>query len=252
MELKGNELEALVKKVTGDVLGRIMIQPADETGRVGAGPKPDPRLLVLVPRYIINLQKYLEYLADKHPGNVLVFGCMGRINESVQGMKQVVDIVDISDESSSRGILDGFDSFGAVYCVSPGIKLLDSIAQYNDTGFIENLMIHSVLHQKPAGILTDYDAGNLPGGISKKVRDLKAAIIDMGIKIYTIGSKSEVSLNQSSPVDSSSKGKGRELITEKDIDAMYKNGIRQIRIANGCIITPLAKDRAKEVGITIV
>lgn len=230
MDLKANELEALVRKVAGDVLSKVVIQP----------------ILILVPLYVINLQKYLEHLDGKHPGNGMVLACMNNVKESIPGMKQVVNVVDISGGSSSQSILDGFDSYSAVYCISPGIKLMENITRYNDTGFIENLMIYSLIHGKPAGILTDYDAKNLPGGVSKKVREITSLITGMGITVENIRRE------KGEPPDQPVKGKGRELITEKDIDTMYKNGIKQILSANGCIITPLAKDRARELGVTII
>lgn len=245
MEQKANELETLVKKVTCEVLNRIMMQPVNEAGRIGNGFKSGHRLLVLVPRYAINLPEYLEYLSCKHPQSILMLGCMGGVSKSFREMKQVEKIVDISDEGSLQGILDGFSTFEAVYCISPGIKLLENITQYNDTGFIENILVQSLLCQKPAGILMDYDAQRLSGGISKKVRELTSAITDMGITVEKVCKEENGSADQ--PV----KGKGSELITEKDIDEMSKKGIKEISSSKGCIITPLARDRAKEVGINI-
>jgi len=43
-----------------------------------------------------------------------------------------------------------------------------------------------------------------------------------------------------------------ELIVEKDVEDLYSSGIREIQCVKGCIITPLAKDRARELGISII
>jgi hypothetical protein len=46
--------------------------------------------------------------------------------------------------------------------------------------------------------------------------------------------------------------KHKKLITQKDIEDIYKSGTKEIFCEKGCIITPLAKDRAKEMGVNFV
>lgn len=45
---------------------------------------------------------------------------------------------------------------------------------------------------------------------------------------------------------------GKELITEKGVEELVSSGFREIQYEKGCIITPLARDRAKELGINII
>ena len=44
----------------------------------------------------------------------------------------------------------------------------------------------------------------------------------------------------------------KKIITEAEVIAKYKNGEKALAIGDSDIITPLAKDKIKEFGITIV
>lgn len=46
--------------------------------------------------------------------------------------------------------------------------------------------------------------------------------------------------------------KGNELVVERDVEDLYASGVREVQCMKGCIVTPLAKDKARELGISLV
>jgi len=44
----------------------------------------------------------------------------------------------------------------------------------------------------------------------------------------------------------------KQLITQREVEDFYKSGTKEILCEKGCIITPLARDAAREMGINFI
>ena len=237
------ELELLIKKVTTQVISDMMLQTVGHATVKDIHVPKSKQMLVLIPDFVVDLHEFIKYLADKYKEYELVVGASGRIDES--DLKQIKEIINLNEEASREKLTKMANKFDATYFVLPGIKQIESIVNGDDTGFIEKLIIYLVLHGKNAGIILDYNVRSMPSNsLTEKLGQLLDSIKSMGISI---------DLLEEQPVEECivCNENGKRLITEKDIDVMCRNGINTIHIGRECIITPLARDRASELGLKI-
>lgn len=231
MDLKPLELEALIRKITKDALDKVMIKPEEPEAIEEAPVDPGKRLLVLIPGLTSQLQASLKHIERSFPDYRPAL-------EYFEGM-------DTAEDECRRRIIKNIDDFDAVVCISPGIKQMEAIARCDDTGFLERLVLFFILHSKPASLLLDFDVGMIRSNtFSKRLNSLMESIREMGVtvdtcRLNTSGTETGASIE-------------RELVTEKSVQGLWKSGVREISCGKGCIITPLARDKANELGMNIV
>lgn len=127
-----------------------------------------------------------------------------------------------------------------IVIITPKISLLDRIAKGDDEGFLEYLVIRSLLWGRKTGILLDFQPPHFKRNtFFEKVNDVLEALTDMGIRTFSYA--------VSTPEGDSA----LTLVTEQDVMDAYINKLNEIRAASGAIVTPAAKDKAKELGIDI-
>lgn len=235
MEINSSELELLIKKVIKSVINTFMEQLMDSNG------SKNKQILVLVPDFTVNLLEFLKYIIDKHPGYELVIATSGIINELT--IPHIAEIINVSEETKINKLLENANDYYKTYFVSPGIKVLEAIVTGDDRGLYEKLMINHVLHEKTCGIILDYNVKKLPcNNLTNKLSGLLNQVESMRISINVLNSKTYEE-------DFVIKEMDKLLITEKYVKELYSLGIETISNEQECIITPLAKDKMRELGI---
>lgn len=245
MESNSTELELLVKRITAQVVDKLMKSQQDSLSKILDVHMPESKyMLVLIPEFIVDLQAYVDYLDERYPNYERVYGISGSFN--IPDLKQASEIINISDESSRQKLLGMMNKFDAAFVLSPGIMQLKAIADGDDTGFIEKIIMYHILHSRHAGVIIDYDVRSMPSNIlADKLGKLLGSLKSMGLSVETAGGQPVQDVTKVSK-------KGRRLIAEKDIDEMHRNGIKTINAGSESIITPLAKDRASELNMLII
>ncbi|HHU63120.1 MAG TPA: hypothetical protein GXZ32_02760 [Clostridiales bacterium] len=237
------DVDLLIDEITKNVVSRLKdemcIRAFDES-------KSENRILVLLPENVLSIGKFLNYVKGKYEdGELLVAGNVETLDGVLKPeLSNSITCVNIQDKHIRHKVGSIFDSYKEVCCIAPGIKLLENIAKGDDSQFIEYLLLQGILHKKPTTIYVDY----MPNGISSdglmgKVSTLFREIEASGIKVENID-------RQTDAVISAEKVYQDGLITEQDIDEMWANGVTEVDCSR-CIVTPLAKDRAKELSITL-
>jgi hypothetical protein len=238
------DIEKIIEKITKNVIERIIAYQSGEEGAKNAEESFE-KFLVILPRFTVNIEKYLNYIKQKFSDIRPVIATYGEYRNSLGKYDADITLLCFDDEQDRQSILDKFESFSFICCVSPGIKLMENLASVNDEGIIENLILKAVLYNKHVRILIDYDLNSAPmNSLTRKIKGFFETFIGMGISIefLTINGGSQNIL----PV------RENQLITEEDIDVFWESGNREINCGKGCIITPLAQDRAREIGLKIL
>lgn len=236
-------LELLAERIAKEVVNRINESECATECKRDDSEKTE-KVLFIVPRQAINLSACLETAFAMFSGAnmlLLISGCAAHALK----YRENAAIGKLDDEKLKESVIEDFSSFSGVCLISPGIKLLEDIINTDDTGFIQYIMINSLVYGKNTRIITDIGYDKQPAGsLFEKIKNIFGQISAMGIDIKFSSSNNDRSYNK--------KDIGRQLITEKDVIATAKSGVKEIICEKGCIITPLAFDKARESGIIIL
>jgi hypothetical protein len=161
-------------------------------------------------------------------------------------VRHAKEIYDLNGELARDNLANNINKYEEIIFLSPELKQMRALVEDDDSGFLENLVIYSLLHRKKTVFLFDYDVQALPANsFGKKIKDLLGSISEMGISIEVLKSDKE---KKSDAVTVRCK----QLITERDVEDFYKSGTKEILCEKGCIITPLARDAAREMGVNFI
>ncbi len=146
----------------------------------------------------------------------------------------------IEDKEDERLLLQKAASKGRIVLVTPKINLLKRIADGDDDGFIEHVMLRSLLWGRKVCILLDFDTPKFKRGtFFEKIGSVIDSLTSMGIQVaqyHCAGEKEVATLT---------------LVTENEIEQARRQGKHSVACASGAIITPLARERATELNISI-
>lgn len=243
MEQRAQELDLLIKKVTTEVINNLMGQRAQTEKNNAVSMKDAKQMLLLVPAIALNLCETIKYAENRYSGYFLTVGTLS-MDEEIS-LQKGNHILNLNEEDSRENLVKTINNFDTICFLSPGLKQMEAIVEGDDSEFCERLMIYFLLHKKKVGIILDYDVQHLPSNnFTKKIKHLIGAISDIGIFVDVLGQEEEKKAEIL--------GKENKLITEKDVEDISRRGIKEINCEKGCIVTPLAKDRAREIGINII
>jgi hypothetical protein len=131
--------------------------------------------------------------------------------------------------------------YSDIVLATPPIGLLKKIASADDSGFVEQLVMRAILWEKKVSCVLDYMTPKFKRStVFEVVCDALDALKEMGVEVVSVaaGTQKETDV--------------LALVTEADVLETYKNTGSSIRILPGAVVTPLARDKAKELHISIV
>ncbi len=243
----------LIEGVVREVLTRIMKQQdaasacanGGSDGMKSGGKTGNRRVLVLVPPNILHVGKYLEFINSNNPACKLSVAYCSDIEIPPAVFENTVDYRNLNDISDRKKIILAFESYEEIYCVSPGIRLMESIANFNDEDFLVYLLMEGLIKGKGIRLVLGFDINRQDSGrLTKKLRELTSLITDSGISISTAAAP-----GSKEPMNAET---GRELITCGDIDELWSKNVKVVYRSKKGVVTPLAADRARELGMTII
>jgi hypothetical protein len=245
MEVNSADMALLIKKITKIVINNYITELMDCDINNSYEVPLNKQILVLVPEFVANSHEFLKYLVDKHPGYEIILIADASVKNTKSELKEIKEILNINEEQSRLRILKNANEFYKTYCVMPGINQLEALVNGDDSNFIVKLMLYLVLHDKAIGIIIDYDIQKLPNSnLIKKLSGILREIKTMKISIEVLCSKSakeKISCSKTEKI----------LLTEKYINELNASGTKVITNEQEYIITPLARDRMRELGIKI-
>lgn len=217
------ELKSLIRRIAEDVIRRLLEPEKVERGA-----------LVLVPGYVTDKAPLITYLKETYGSEVT---CAG-VGASALGDTFVIRPIDTDHDKQC--LMESLKQYADIALVSPPLWMLRNIASGDDRGFAEQVFMRSLLWEKKTKIILDFEKPRFKRGtFFEGIADALGAIEGMGAQIVSL----KLSVN---------KPEGQlPLVTETEVKEAFKAGRKRIRCAEGAIVTPLAWDAAKELGIAI-
>jgi len=216
-----------IRRVTERVLERLMAEGLFLPNQTG--------VLVLVPNFIPEPALLNKYLKEHAPSGV---NC-AFLEQSI-GLDPGFHTVCAAQRDEQQRLLSALKFYERVVLAMPSLQLLNRIANGEDSGFTEQLVLRAILLEKNVTVVLDYQPPKFKRGtFFESVVNSITALKDMGVEIVSL----VPTLRQA---DSAC-----ELVTEDKVVQAYSYGDRSVRCARGAIVTPLAKDKANELGVKI-
>lgn len=221
------QIRLIVRQVTERVLSRLMAEGLFQLEQDGA--------LVVVPNFIPESALLGEYLKQN-----VSCGVTYALLEPSAGLDLAGEAIDATKREQQQSLLASLKFYDRVVLAMPTLQMLGRIANGEDTGFAEQLILRAILLDKKVTVLLDYTPpkfrrGTFFEGVVGSVTALK----DMGVEVVSL-------TQQLKPAQT-----GFALVTEQEVLDAYQFRDRTVKCAKGAVITPLARDKANELGVTI-
>jgi hypothetical protein len=201
-----------------------------------AKPPEAKTVLVLIPSFIGDTEMLLSCLKNMYPQSVTcaVWENAGMGNTPFKTIRVQAGV-------NEADIMRSLKQYGEIVLALPTITLLKKIASGDDSGFIEQLVLRAVLQGRKVSCILDYKVPNFKRStVFQMICDALDALKAMGVNIVSMASEEQKAAG------------GLALVTEADVGDVHKNGGTFLRLLPGAIVTPLARDKAKELNIAIV
>ncbi len=222
MSDNGINIKNLIQTVTEEVLQKLK---ADATQSQGT--------LAVLPSYVFDQAGVVRYLKGKS-GSVTCtmfekayLNCDGFIQKRIETTED------------KRKLATELNKYKDIVIVTPPLSLIKAVANGDDSMYEAMLCIRPMLWGKEVTVLLDFETQkyNHSNALASLVDDIQM-LEKAGFKVVQIKQK-----NIQSEI--------KDLVTEEDIREAHKNGVLSIRVKKGAIVTQLADERAKEIGILI-
>jgi hypothetical protein len=175
----------------------------------------------------------MDALRERFTGQLLFAG-LGRAFDAPDA-----DTVFLEEQEIKKLLATAAESDDVVL-LAPGINQLENIAYGREGGAAEEVLLRSILWGKRVHMLLDFAPPRFKRGtFYEKIGDALDALTDMGVSVFTY---------TCIPV---ADREAFTLVTENDIMQAYEDGKYKIRCVRDAIVTPAARDRAKELDIKI-
>ena len=210
-----SQIKQLIKRIVEEVLARM-------SGFGGY------KTLALISDMSAHEREAQAYLDDKS-ALVAVFDDARALED--------IDSKRVDTDEDKRTVFVAMKNASEVVLVSPSLTKLCAVAKGDECCFAAKVFEKAILNGKDTTVLLDFVAPKFKRGtLFEKAIDAVDALNDMGVKVVYLGEKED---------------QGYALVTEFEINEAAKRGIARIKCAPGAIITPLARDAAKEKNIAI-
>jgi hypothetical protein len=193
---------------------------------------PQIHTLAILPGYMFNASGVTTYLEGKHADVILTSS-----NTVPVGSLKHICAVTQQEKAEVATRLDGYDE---VILVTPSITLLRELSQGNDASFEAMLMLHFLLWHRKATVLLDFEpVSYLRNTLFAGLADVLDALEKAGFCIEIVAPENK------------SGGEEKELVTERDVKDACRDGRMRLNVKKDTIVTQLARDTAKELGVSI-
>jgi len=223
MNIDEKELKSIVRRIAERVI-REMLEP----GKVERG------ALVLAPSFVPDAGPLEQYLKARYGVEA---ACAG---EGAAMLSDTLRRISSETAQERQRLMERLKSFADIVLVCPPLWLLRNIAAGDDRGFFEQAVMRGLLWHKNVTVLLDFERpGFSRSSFFQGLADALQALEDMGAQVKTL----KLSVG---PMEGE-----LALVTEAEINEAYRSGRSRVRCAAGAIVTPLARDAARELGVEI-
>jgi hypothetical protein len=215
------DIEKIVRQVAEEVAKRLAMEVEIE------------RTLAVFPDYVFDAAGIAKYLKTKTNVTCALFQNAEFGSEGCRSVR-------IESAEDRRILAHELKDYREVVIVTPPLSLLGTLAKGDDGVYEAMLAIRPLLWEKEVTVLLDFEAPKYKRNTAfSRIAEDVNALEAMGVKIASIGRKKPVREEE------------KDLVTEMDVKEAVKNETMRVKAAKGAIVTQLAEDAAKELGVTI-
>ena len=233
--MKDLQFSDFLNMITEEVLAQVAEkQSASSAAAAAAARAEDACTAVLVPSAVPFKEKALEALTKSFGDSLVFISFDGTFR--VEGFRVICP-----DEMNRDEILGVLEKSINVVLLAPMLTLIRKIAEAEDAEFPVYLFIRAQLWGRKVSVYLDFELPRrMKAGQREHVSDALNALnaLDIPMVYYLENERDE-------PVS------GLTLITEEDVLTEWRAGKKEIACRKDAIITPLASDKAGELGLII-
>lgn len=226
MELKN--FDRLVQSITSSILEKLELKPEHS--------KNDKSCLILLPNIGFGMKDYYAYISSEFPGYNLYVGKDNSSSNTQYGSNNLIKYVDI--DLKSNDFIDILDNVELIFVIGLKISQMKALIHVDDTDVVNHVILGSLMVNKKVTMIL-----NSNNEMHQKISHILNDIASMGIEVVNI--QKQVQSNNKTSIQAN------ELITEDYVKDLYKNGSRVIVMSKKQLITPLAKDKLRELKIEV-
>jgi hypothetical protein len=209
------------------IINRVAQEFVSESRRAG-----QDRVLAILAGYVFNEERVIGYLQERQADIVSLAGpppeCDG------------LDATVVKTQEDRSRLVKLLGDYDEVALVTPPMSLLTTIAQADDSVFEAMLVLRPLLWGRRVTLVLDFDSPKFRRNtMFSGLADALDILEKSGVKITALAYKAK-------DVD-----EGLELVTEQEVKDAFNDENFRIKIKEGAIVTQLAMDTAKELGVTI-
>jgi len=209
--------------------------------RLAEKEKAAANCLILVPSQLTDLAEVQSQVAGKAGNSMLTVVHNEKCDLSLFPSNS--KLVNTADDNQINAVITNLASFDEILCLQPPLSILEKTLAADDSEFFPFILTRAALRGTPVTISAGFDRIDRKKGVFfEKVRGLIDGMQDMGFQV----------IYREEPVMAAvTDDSDKSLITEEDVVVRYQNGSRTIKAGRNTIVTPLAQDKIRELGIVL-
>ena len=227
-DLGNIDLEALISKIVEEVVKTIQYQDEKDENVSGT--------VALFTSFVPSKKTCGEYL-KKHFGTGIQCALFNGVEFSAPGCFTF----EVKDEHDEAELFQFISGAADIVLVTPKLTQLYKLAEGNDEGYIEQAFLRPLLWGRRVTLLLDFETPKFKRStFFAKVVDAIDVLTGMGVRVLAYR-----------PAQEFGEVIRAALVTENEVKEAAENGSMRVLCEKDAIITPLARDKANELGVSI-
>lgn len=226
MELKN--FDKLVQSITSNILEKFELKTTNHIY--------EKSCLILVPKIGFGMKNYYTFIKSELPEYNLYLGKDKNLSDSLYSVTNNINLINIDFEDDT--FVSTLDKVERIVVVGLKISQMNELIEAKDDDYINHLILGAHMANKHVTILL-----NTNQIMYKKIYKIISELRAMGIHVMNIQHKRTG--KQKAPLEKNT------LITEDFVTKLGKQGSKVIVLHKKQLVTPLAKDKLRELKIEI-
>lgn len=223
--MEKNNFDKLVKIVTDNILEKIDLKSNFEIN--------DKTCLILVPNIGIGLKENFEYVMKNYPDNEFIIGSSEEFSKMTY-IENNNNLRVIKFDITNSSFINLLDEVENIIILGLKMNQLKLLSEANDSEDINHIILSSIMASKSLDVIINTDEV-----LFNKILDVVHDVRKLGINVINIKQSNGHLLDKG------------YLITESYVKNLGQNGLSVLVINKKQLVTPLAKDKLRELKINV-
>lgn len=224
------------KKDISELIRKITLEELEKNNISSELISNNKKALILIPRVIFSYKKFFAHIQDtykEYKVDIVSCNVKERFGEYSDNNVNYIDILDVKQNSV---LFDSIEEYGKIGMLISDLTVLDDILEIKDN-MLSQLVNFLIMQEMTIEAIWCYNKN------SKRMKEIR----NSQKKLEVLGIQS-TNINKPATVKSEKQCK---MITEKDVLEAHSQSKKTIVALDKQLVTPLAKDRARELKIMI-